>query len=246
MGLAFLQEVAHRPWKMPKKPWVVRQDWIDLGFLHWKVDPEELRKIVPEPLEIDLFQGEAFVGVVPFRMDQVRLRFTPPVPYFSSFPEINVRTYVRYKGKSGVFFISLDAHSRMMVWQGRSTFQLPYYLAEMKHVPMENGWHYFSQRQTNQEEWVFEAKQHRKGDEYQAASNTLIHFLSERYCLYVVEPTGKVVSVDVHHKPWPIYDSSIEIKKNTMITKFSGIDPLKPDFVHASHGVECVGWWPNQ
>ena len=66
MGLEFLREVAHRPWKMPNKPWVVRQDWIDLGFLHWKVDPKELRKIVPEPLEIDLFQGEAFVGVVPF------------------------------------------------------------------------------------------------------------------------------------------------------------------------------------
>ena len=114
----------------------------------------------------------------------------------------------------------------MMVWQGRSTFQLPYYLAEMKHTPIENGWHYFSQRQTNQEEWIFEAKQHRKGDEYQASPNTLIHFLSERYCLYVVEPAGKVMSVDVHHKPWPIYDSSIEIKKNTMIRQFSGIDPL--------------------
>ena len=245
MGLGFLEQTAHRPWELPQKSWVVRQDWIDLGFLHWKVDLKELRKIVPEPLEIDLFEGAGFVGMVPFRMDKVRFKFTPPVPYFSSFPELNVRTYVRYNGRPGVFFLSLDAHSRLMVWQGRSTFQLPYYLAEMKHRPLDGGWHYHSRR-TGDEDWGFEAKQYRQGEVFEAQPDTVAHFLAERYCLYVVEPQGKVVSVDIHHRPWPIYNGNIEITKNTMIQQFSGIDPLKPDFVHCSQGVECVGWWPNR
>lgn len=80
-----------------------------------------LRPLVPEQLTIDTFEGEAWVGVVPFEMSRTRARLTPPIPGLSYFPELNVRTYVTIEGKPGVWFFSLDAASKAAA----STITLP-------------------------------------------------------------------------------------------------------------------------
>ena len=72
-----LTETAHRPWPLPTGPWIMSQSWHDLLFAHWPIDAAHLRPLIPAALEIDKFQGDAWIGVVPFRMSGVRLRATP-------------------------------------------------------------------------------------------------------------------------------------------------------------------------
>src|SRR5437016_4218350 len=103
------ERVSHRPWPLPEGPWVQKQTWEDILFAHWPVPAETLRPLVPEPLEIDRFEGEAWVGFTPFRIRGLRLRGTPPLPGFSTFPESDLRTYVQLDGKPGVWYFSLYA-----------------------------------------------------------------------------------------------------------------------------------------
>src|SRR5687768_11161807 len=90
-----LDVTSHRPWPMPDRPWVMTQTWHDLLFSHWPVDPAMIRAHVPTGLELDLFDGRAWIGVVPFHMTNVAPRAVPALPGLSAFPELNVRTYVR-------------------------------------------------------------------------------------------------------------------------------------------------------
>src|SRR5215217_8155417 len=101
--------VALRPWPMPRRPWVMTQTWHDLLFAHWRLDPAAVRPLVPEPFELDTFDGAAWIGVVPFHMTNVAPRGTPALPWLSHLPELNVRTYVRVGDRPGVYFFSLDA-----------------------------------------------------------------------------------------------------------------------------------------
>jgi uncharacterized protein YqjF (DUF2071 family) len=94
---------------MPRGPWIMAQTWHDLLFAHWPVPFEVLRPLVPSQLPLDVFEGQCWVGVVPFWMSGVRGRGLPAIPGLSRFPELNVRTYVSYRDKPGVYFFSLDA-----------------------------------------------------------------------------------------------------------------------------------------
>ncbi len=106
-----LKEIDHRPWPLPASPWKWRQSWLDLAFLHYPVANQELEKRLPAGVELDLYEGTAWLGLVPFMMSGVMRRPFPDMPYFSAFPELNLRTYVVVDGKPGVWFFSLDAHS---------------------------------------------------------------------------------------------------------------------------------------
>src|SRR5580693_1769927 len=147
---AILQETAHRPWPLPAGLWVMAQSWHDLLFAHWPVDARKLRALVPESLEIDQFEGQAWLAVVPFRMTGVRLRGTPAMPWLSSFPELNVRTYVTLGGKPGVWFFSLDAGNPLAVAIARSWFHLPYFRAQM-FCEERDGWIYYRSERTHRD-----------------------------------------------------------------------------------------------
>src|SRR4051794_18976444 len=125
-----MAEQAHqRPWPVPQSPWVMAMQWLDLLFMHWPVPAKALRSYIPRNLEIDTYDGTAWIGVVPFRMAGVRPRMTPALPWLSAFPELNVRTYVTIGGKPGVWFFSLDAGNPVAVEGARSLFHLNYYNA---------------------------------------------------------------------------------------------------------------------
>ena len=143
-----LTDVAHRPWPLPAGPWIMAQTWHDLLFAHWRIDAALLRPLIPAPLEIDTFQNEAWIGVVPFRMSGVRLRATPALPALSAFPELNVRTYVTYGGKPGVWFFSLDAANAIAVSVARAWFHLPYFNARMR-CESRNGWIEYTSERTH-------------------------------------------------------------------------------------------------
>src|SRR5690348_197446 len=121
-NLHVVEDTAHRPWPMPRTPWIMTQSWQDLLFAHWRVDPGQLAARIPAPLELDLFGGEAWIAVVPFQMERVSARGVPSLPWLSAFPEANVRTYVRLGDKPGVFFFSLDATNPIAVRVARSVF----------------------------------------------------------------------------------------------------------------------------
>lgn len=133
--------------ELRRGPWAMSMGWHDLLFLHWPVPIEALRPAVPAPLELEHYDGQAWLGVVPFRMSGVRARLTPAVPGVAAFPELNLRTYVRHGGHGGVFFFSLDAHQKVAVRVARATFGLPYFDARMHCRTDAAGWiEYASQR----------------------------------------------------------------------------------------------------
>ncbi|MFT7663947.1 MAG: hypothetical protein ACI87A_002175, partial [Planctomycetota bacterium] len=127
-----LERLDHRPWPLPPGAWSWRQSWCDLLFAHWPIPSSQLRSLVPSELTVQEFDGTSWVGVVPFRMQGVMRRPLPDLPWVSAFPELNLRLYVEYEGKPGVWFLSLDASNWLAVWAARRFFHLPYFHADMR------------------------------------------------------------------------------------------------------------------
>src|SRR3954451_18829002 len=122
------------------------QTWNDLGFFHYAVDPPVLRALVPPALTLDLYQGAAWLSVIPFWMSNIRPPGIPAVPVLSTMPELNVRTYVTYQGKPGIYFFSLDAGSLAAVFGARTAYCLPYFYAQMRIRQSQDEFHYISRR----------------------------------------------------------------------------------------------------
>ena len=237
---SILEVVSHRPWPMPEAPWIMTQTWNDLLFAHWPADPIAVRARVPRALTVDLFQGRAWVGIVPFRMTNVAPRYVPPLPWLSAFPELNVRTYVTAGDKAGVYFFSLDAASSLAVAAARLLFYLPYFAADMAVVPREDAVGYASHRRGGGADFI--ASYRPIGPVFEPAPGTLEYFLTERYCLHTLDPEGRVCTVDIHHPPWPLQEAEAEITTNTLAAAagltLPGIQPL----LHFSKRQDMVGW----
>src|SRR5688500_11196013 len=168
------------------------QSWLDLLFAHWALAPSALEARVPEPLELDTFEDRAWIGITPFVVSGLRLAPTPPVPYLSKFPEINVRTYVTLQGKPGIYFFSLDAASRFAVSTARRLYRLPYFLADMSAYRSDSRVEYRSERLDERGHAArFEGRYGPIGPPASAKPGSLEHFLIERYCLYTLDARRK-------------------------------------------------------
>jgi uncharacterized protein YqjF (DUF2071 family) len=239
-----LRQIDHRPWPLPERPWVLHQTWRDLLFAHWPVRVPVLRRFVPPGLEIDTFHGRGWVAVVPFRMTGVRPRFVPSVPGLSSFPELNVRTYVRRNGKPGVWFFSLEATNRVAVHVARAVFHLPYFRAKMHCAPHRLGGVEYESRRIHDgaPPAEFEARYAPIGPVQQPGRGSLEHWLTERYCLYAEDGAGRLHRGDVQHAPWPLQRAEAEIRTNTMAAA-SGIElPDEAPLLHFAERVDVVVW----
>lgn len=194
----------------------LRMSWVDLAFLHWQVPKATLRPLVPEALELDTFGDVAWIGVTPFRMTRVRPLFAPPIPTASDFPELNVRTYVRHRERSGVYFFSLDAASRIAVATARTVTGLPYFHARMHMRRMKGDVEYRSKRlNAGASPAEFRARYRPTGHVYRAEPGSLEHFLTERYSLFVVRAT-LLSRLDIEHAPWPLQPATADVELNTM------------------------------
>ena len=223
----------------------MEQTWHELLFAHWPVPVERLGPLVPSLLPVDAFDGQAWVGLVPFRMSRIRGRFLPPIPWLSSFPELNVRTYVTLDGKPGVYFFSLDAASRAAVWGARVSYRLPYFHARMSCEKPSAGSeeiYYGSERLHRPRPAVFRARYSPLGPVELRHAGTLEHWLTERYCLYTVAG-GKVYRGEIHHDPWPLQNAEAEIEQNSMAA-IAGIDlPQRLPLLHFARK-QAVLIWP--
>jgi uncharacterized protein len=213
---AGLEQTEHRPWPLPEEPWTIAQSWEELLFLHWRVDAAALRKLVPEELELDEHDGSAWLGITPFLITGFRLRGTLPVPVISSFPELNVRTYVTADGKPGIWFFSLDTPSRLAVEAARRTYRLPYFHSRATLERRADRVEFASSRRDAERPFVFEATYRPEGgSELEPQPGTLEHFLTERYCLYAHYDEG-LHRADIHHPPWELQPAEAQVRLNTM------------------------------
>jgi uncharacterized protein YqjF (DUF2071 family) len=205
------QTTDHRPWPLPAGPWVQAQTWLDLAFLHWRVAEDALRKLVSPVVTLETFEGSAWLGITPFVLSGFRVRGTPPLPVVSTFPELNVRTYVTHDGKPGIWFFSLDAASLLAVEGAKRFYRLPYHRARMSVERSGEYVHYESARAGA----AFSARYRGEGDLVHAEPGSLEQFLTERYCLYT-EDGGRLYRADIHHPPWDLQHGEAHVDLNSM------------------------------
>jgi uncharacterized protein YqjF (DUF2071 family) len=240
-----LTETAHRPWPMPATPWVMTQTWHDLLFAHWPVEARELAKILPAALPLDLFDGVAWLGIVPFRMANVAPRGVPSMPWISEFPELNVRTYVRIGGRPGVYFFSLDADAFIPVLAARTLLNLPYHSAAMAVTSTATGVEYRSRR-TGTRSAELTAVYGPDGPSFVAPEGSLEYFLTERYCLYNLDRRGRPYRLEIHHPPWPLQPAHARFITNTMAEVNGVFLPDRPPLLHFARRQDTVAWAPTR
>jgi uncharacterized protein YqjF (DUF2071 family) len=221
--------------------------WHELLFMHWPVPVNELRSLVPAGLEVDTFDGSAWVGVVPFSMSHVRPRYVPPVPGLSAFHELNVRTYVTCQGKPGVWFFSLDAASALAVRGARWSFHLPYFDAEMKLKKSGERVDYYSHRTHRDAAPAdFVANYAPTAEAFRAAKVSLEDFLTARFCLYAFVEPSQLYCGEIAHRPWPLQPAEARVSKNTMAEaagiRLPDISPL----LHYARVMDVVAWTPDR
>lgn len=225
----------------PTKP-VMLQRWHDLLFMHWSVPLEQLRPHVPASLEIDTFDGQAWLAVVPFRMSNIYPRGLVPVPWLSAFPELNVRTYVVRDGKPGVWFFSLDAANPVAVSIARNWFKLPYFNAKMECIEKEEKIIYSSHRtHRNAPSCDFVGTYHPVADVVIPEVGSLEYFLTARYCLYTADKTGTIYRGEIEHEPWPLQVAEAKIKTNTMAEPM-GVKLVGEPLLHFSKRLDVKVW----
>jgi uncharacterized protein len=223
------------------------QSWHDLLFAHWPVDAALLRPLIPVQLQIDTFESQAWIAVVPFHMSGVRLRFSSALPWLSAFPELNVRTYVVADEKPGVWFFSLDAANPLAVAVARAWFHLPYFRARMC-CEEKDGWIRYGnvRRHSSAPSGMLQVNYRPLGEGFQPRRGTLEHFLVERYCLYAKDACGAMYRAEIHHPPWQLQVAQAEIGYNSM-TEAAGVPlPPLPPLLHFSRRQDVVVWLPKR
>lgn len=214
----------------PAEAPVARHKWRSLLFLHWPIPVAAMRPLVPKSLELDLWQGTAFVGLVPFAMRDIEVRFWPRRWAFD-FLETNVRTYVHDGSRPGVYFLSLDANSRLAVWGARTAWGLPYHFARMQLDQRDGEHRYVTQRARGGA--TFRARC--RPGEFLGASQpgTLEHFLLERYYLFV-ERRGALRSGQVWHTPYSAQRvETFDVRDE--LAAAAGLPPLQGPPLHAHY-----------
>lgn len=237
---------AHRPWPRPAAPWAMRMRWSELLFAHWPIDAGQVQARLPAGLNVDRFDGAAWLGVVPFVMSGVRARWLPPLPTAGRFCELNLRTYVVGGGKPGVWFFSLDAESSLAVAAARRWFHLPYFKARMSCTAHAERIEYASAR-TARGAPTAELRASYAGlsEPRVARPGTLEHWLIERYCLYASDGT-RVWRSDIDHPPWRLRDARAAFALNTL-ARASGFElPAREPLLHLAETQDVVAWAPER
>ena len=206
-------DIRRRPDGQP----LMHQTWGKLLFMHWRINEKLLRPLIPDELEIDTFDGSAWIAITPFTMWDIRgfPPLLPPVPGFSSLDELNVRTYVHYDRVPGVWFFSLDCNSAAAVLAARKLFLLPYCNAEIELEDDGDTIAYQLDRK-DEPEASFEASWDIGETIPFSHPGSLEFFLTERYCLYT-EDQGQIYRARIYHDPWPLQKATLNSLSSTMI-----------------------------
>jgi hypothetical protein len=224
------------------------QTWHDLLFAHWPLPVAALQALLPQGLAVDTFDGEAWVGVVPFRMSGIRLRATPALPWVSAFPELNLRTYVTRAGKPGVWFFSLDAANPLAVAVARRWFHLPYFRARMRCASSgADAIEYASvRRHAGAPAAELVARYRPCAPVERARPGSLEHWLTERYRLYAADRRGALFEGEIHHAPWPLQRAEWELERDTLSATLGIEIPERAPLLHFARRLDVAIWAPKR
>jgi uncharacterized protein YqjF (DUF2071 family) len=219
--------------------------WENLIFAHWPLEPAALRPLIPPVLDMEAFDGAAWLGIVPFRMRNVGFRRGPRVPWLSAFAELNVRTYVRAGDRPGVFFFSLDAANPVAVAVARRWYHLPYFNARMAVATVGDWIDYRSvRRHRGFPSGEFRGRYRATRPVYHAEPGTLEHWLTERYCSYAVDARGRARRGEIQHAPWPLQPAEAEIAVNTVADAHGIVLPEITPLLHVARSLDVLAWQP--
>ena len=202
-----------------------------------------MRDLVPPQFEIDTFDGSAWIAVVPFLMSGIRFHYLPPVPPYHKTLELNVRTYVRYRGRPGVYFFSLDAEKRLIVETARRWYDLPYYMARMQMQRATYVRYESCRTHAGSPPAEFRGLYRPVGEPTRSAPGSLESFLTERYCLYTIDRQKRVNVGEIDHQPWPLQTAESEFEQNTM-TAGLGLELRGPPLLHYAESIDVKLWPP--
>ncbi len=196
------------------------QSWRKLLFLHWRFDPDVIQALLPSGLTVDLFDGAAWVAIVPFEMHRIRPRGLPALPWLSNFLELNVRTYaVNEQGTPGVWFFSLSANRKLAVDIARAWFRLPYWWSNMSTQTGEDEMiKSRCRRRADRRRRTHKFRYRPEGAVREAVPGTLEFFLIERYVLFAQRAGGRIVAGRVHHAPYRLQNAAVNAWDGGLLT----------------------------
>jgi uncharacterized protein YqjF (DUF2071 family) len=247
----FQLRTSHRPRPLPSGRWAMTQRWNDLLFAHWPIPVAKMAALLPDWLEVDTFQGSAWLGVVPFWLDRIKIRGVPPIPGARSFPDLNLRTYVRdqFTGTPGVYCFSLDASNLLAVAVARTYYHLPYHWSEMRlEQRSEREFSFYCRRRFSSRQVIFNARYRGLGPNSRLVEHrigTLESFLTERSCLYSSNRAGQPIRANLHYVPWPLEEAEAEIERNDLATAIGLNLPNLAPVLHYSRWL-AVYIWPRE
>lgn len=232
-----LEITHHRPtWSQPAEKWVWYQEWNKALFFHWKIAPSVLQNHIPPAVQLDTVDGNAWVSLVAFTMEQIRPRRLPAVSFISNFHEINLRTYVTDGKDHGVYFLSIDAQKQLSAFLSRRLSGLPYEKAHMqRHFGKWNAYHSVHNKTMRH------LKVQYKTGNAVLSKTELDRWLTERYYLYL-DQGQQVFKYGIHHEEWPL--SQLDVDNVSLSYRIDDLhlSPESIEIAHYSEGVKVIAW----
>jgi uncharacterized protein len=236
---SLLYSVEHRPWLPPDSQWLFSQSWNDVLFVHFAMDPPTLRRLVPDALTLELYDGAAWLTLSCFSTSYLRPSGVPPLPRLSFFPQVMVRTCVSVEDKPGSFYFSVDAASLSAVWLARVFFRMPYW-----HAKIQVGGATIRQRNATGGTIHFRSSRLHGPAALDGPATFLAAYAPERYCVYSWN-RGKLYRTELHHQPWPLQRAGIEMQANSLADPLGLVLPGIPDLCHFSRSNKLLTWAPE-
>jgi len=219
---------------------VMTQQWRDLLFAHWSYEPDVVQRLLPDGVELDTFEGRAYVALVPFNMRHLRVRYLPPIPTTANFAEINVRTYVISQGRPAVWFFSLDTPQLLPTAVARTAFKLPYCYAKAK-VNLSGTGPGAVLTSSVERRWPTQGRSSiavRVGQPL--TPGPLEDFLTARWGLVSASRGNKLWYGPVEHEPWPLHSAELLHLDDNLITAAGLPAPIGEPHLMFSPGVNTT------
>ncbi|MBY0120970.1 YqjF family protein [Bacillus sp. S/N-304-OC-R1] len=240
--MKIIHETEHRPYPLSSGKWIMRQAWRHILFIHLPISPERIRNYIHPSLQLDTFDELAWISIVIFKMEGIYPRGFPFISITSPFPEINVRTYVKWKGKPGVHFLSLDVGDWASFTLAKKWYHLPYHSANISLKQRKNTFYFESLRRKSELNPILCNGIYTPNvNTFTPGKETLEHWLTERYCFYSTDHRGHIYAGEIHHPPWALQEAKIEIFENTMLAPYN-IEISEQPIVHFSEGIDSLFW----
>lgn len=221
----------------PTRNPIMTQSWDDLLFLHWQCDPQEVQALLPLGLTVDTFDSKAYIGIIGFKMNRVRVFNLPALPWLSYFNELNVRVYVlNQNGEPGVYFLSLDCDRWPAVTIAKNFFGLNYVFTQIKFQQKNDIYHLQAARNTQLPPAEF--KWRINNSTTQAVPGSLTFHLTERYNFYISK-NNKIWKGQVHHEPYELHETEcLAYSESPLAWNNFSAPGRPPDLIHACRGVK--------